>query len=72
LTFALGVKTSHGQIHRAAEVEEYLTLARAEGARGVAVFTWAHLQPFYEQVSRADYFRKFAPGANGPDGSTTR
>lgn len=60
VSFALGVKTSHGQIHRADEVADYLTLARAEGANGVAVFTWGHLQPFYETVRTADSFRKFA------------
>lgn len=60
MTFALGVKTSHGQIHRADEVEDYLNLAMAEGTVGVAVFTWGHLQPFYDEVKAADYFRKFA------------
>jgi hypothetical protein len=60
ITFALGVKTSHGQIQRADEVADYLKLAQAEGAQGVAVFTWGHLQPFREEVRAADYFRNFA------------
>jgi uncharacterized lipoprotein YddW (UPF0748 family) len=60
LTFALGIDTSHGRIKRAAEVGEYLTTARENGATGFAAFTWGYLKPFYAEVSEADYFRKFA------------
>jgi uncharacterized lipoprotein YddW (UPF0748 family) len=57
VTFALGVKTSHGQIRAATEIQEYLRIAKATGAQGVAVFTWSYLEPFLDDVEAGAYFR---------------
>lgn len=58
LTFALGIKTSHGQIGRAAEVQDYLRLARTAGANGFAAFTWGYIKPFYSEIAAAGYFKE--------------
>ncbi len=60
LTFTLGVKTSHGQVGSAREINDYLGIAREVGIRGVAVFTWASLEPYLDDVSREGYLRRFA------------
>ena len=60
VTFALGVKTSHGEIHQASEVDDYLKLASENGVKGVAFFTWNALVPYFEDVRRADYVSDFA------------
>ncbi len=59
VTFALGVKTSHGEIHQASEVDDYLKLASENGVKGVAFFTWNALVPFAEEVRRAHYVSDF-------------
>ena len=60
LTFALGIKTSHGGIRQAADVKGYLDIARRLGLRGTAVFTWGHLQPFLADFERGSYLREFS------------
>ncbi len=55
LTFTLGVKTSHGQVHSAAEIGEYRRVARETGIEGFAVFTWTYLQPYLEESRQAGY-----------------
>lgn len=57
LTFALGVKTSHGAIETAAEMEDYLSIARRLGYTGAAAFAWKSLENFMEETARAGYFR---------------
>ncbi|MBX3422782.1 MAG: family 10 glycosylhydrolase [Pirellulaceae bacterium] len=50
LTFALGVKTSHGSIHSADDARNYLDAAEQLGVPGVAYFTWEYLQPYVDQL----------------------
>lgn len=57
LTFALGVKTSHGAIETAAAMETYLSIAQRLGYTGVAAFAWKSLEKFTEETAKAGYFR---------------
>jgi hypothetical protein len=59
LTFTLGVKTSHGQVSGARDIEGYLRIAREAGIRGVAIFTWTYLQPYLEDVVREGCLQRF-------------
>jgi len=59
LTLTLGVKTSHGQVHSAAEIDDYLRIARRVGIRGVAIFTWSYLEPYLDDVMKAGYLERF-------------
>lgn len=60
LTFALGVKTSHGQVDSAEDIERYLQLAQAAGVDGAIFFTWSYLQPFLPQLVQSDVLHDFA------------
>jgi len=60
LTLTLGVKTSHGQVQNAAEIADYLRIARRLGIRGIAIFTWSYLEPYLEDVMKAGYLERFA------------
>ena len=66
LTFALGIKTSHGEISKASDVKPYLDLAARTGMQGTAVFTWGHLKPFVNDFERGNYLRKFEASAKTP------
>ena len=57
LTFALGVRTSHGALKNAAEIEDYLTVAQKAGFSGVAVFAWASMKNFATEAEAEGYFR---------------
>ena len=50
LTFALGVNTSHGRVHSAADIRSYLGIANRLKLDGVAYFTWEYLQPYVDQM----------------------
>jgi uncharacterized lipoprotein YddW (UPF0748 family) len=60
LTLTLGVKTSHGHVNSAAEINDYLRIARRVGIRGVAIFTWSYLEPYLDDVMKAGYLKRFA------------
>ena len=62
VTLCLGIKTSHGQIGKAADVDEYLTTASQLGVNGVAVFTWSHAEPFLDEIVKAGYLTEFEDG----------
>lgn len=57
LTFALGVKTSHGALEKAEDMEAYLAIARRLGYTGVAAFAWGSLARFADETAAAGYFR---------------
>lgn len=57
LTFALGVKTSHGAIEKTEDMEPYLAIARRLGYTGVAAFAWRSLARFADEAAAAGYFR---------------
>ena len=57
LTFALGVKTSHGALETAADMKTYLDIARRTGYSGVAAFAWRSLAAFKEETAKAGYLR---------------
>ena len=59
ITFALGVRTSHGSIVQAREVADYLRAARRVRVNGVSVFTWSYLQPFLSTVRERRYLDEF-------------
>ncbi len=46
LTFALGVKTSHGAITSTQDMRDYLRIADEIGLLGSAVFNWTHFLPY--------------------------
>jgi len=50
LTFALGVETSHGRVHSADEIRQYLAIADRLEMDGVAYFAWEYLQPYLEEL----------------------
>ncbi len=60
LTFALGIKTSHGEIKHAADVKPYIDIAKKLGVGGTGVFTWGHLRPFLDDFEKGNYLREFA------------
>lgn len=59
LTFALGVRTSHGAVPDAKAIGDYLRIARGAGVKGVAFFTWSYLAPYRDEVNRAGYLKTF-------------
>jgi uncharacterized lipoprotein YddW (UPF0748 family) len=50
LSFALGVNTSHGRVHSADDIRQYLAIAERLKMDGVAYFTWEYLQPFLKDL----------------------
>jgi len=62
VTFALGVRTSHGEVRSADQIAEILQAASRAKADGVAFFTWAYLQPWLEDVNAAGSLTAFKSG----------
>lgn len=58
LSFALGVKTSHGAIDSTQDMRDYLRIAERLGYRGSAVFSWTHLLPYVDAVIAEGVFRE--------------
>jgi uncharacterized lipoprotein YddW (UPF0748 family) len=50
LTFALGVKTSHGSIDSAQDIGDYRSIADALSMDGHIFFTWEYLQPYLDEL----------------------
>ena len=61
LTFALGVKTSHGAIASVSEMTEYMTIARRLGYTGVAAFAWRSVTNFTDELVKSGCFRLSEP-----------
>ena len=59
VTLCLGIKTSHGQIQKAADVDDYLNVSERLGVDGAAIFTWEYLQPYLDEVKKQGYLRSF-------------
>jgi len=59
LTLCLGVKTSHGSVTSAQDIQAYLVKAKAAGVRGLGVFTWSYLQPYLDEVLKEGYLRDY-------------
>ncbi|MDG1896925.1 MAG: family 10 glycosylhydrolase [Fuerstiella sp.] len=59
VTLCLGIKTSHGQIDNATDVNNYLATAGRLGVDGAAVFTWAHAEPYLDNIVQAGYLTNF-------------
>jgi len=55
VTFALGVRTSHGEVKSATQVTEILQAAKRANVDGVAFFTWTYLQPWLDDIVAAIY-----------------
>jgi len=62
VTLCLGIKTSHGEIDKAEDVQDYLRIAKRLGVHGTSVFTWTYLQPYLETVKQRGYFSQFEKG----------
>ncbi len=62
LTFALGVKTSHGQVKSVDEIATYLWEADQLHADGVTFFTWSYLEPFLPQLAESKVIDDYATG----------
>jgi len=60
LTFALGVRTSHGQVESVDDIARYLVLAKALDVDGTVIFTWSYLQPFLPELVQAGVLQNFA------------
>ena len=60
LTFALGIKTSHGEVESIDDIATYLKLAKNLGVDGSIIFTWTYLQKFLPQLVQANTLRDFA------------
>jgi len=61
-TMCLGIKTSHGQIQEAKEIQGYLQIGKRCGVHGLAFFTWDYLQPYLDEVKKAGYLEEFVAG----------
>lgn len=59
LSFALGVETSHGKVHSAADIRTYLRKAAEVRLDGVVFFTWHDLLPFLDELDQANDIRSF-------------
>ena len=59
LSFALGVETSHGKVHTAADIRTYLRKAVEVRLDGVVFFTWHDLLPFLDELDETDDIRNF-------------
>ncbi|MCA9427779.1 MAG: family 10 glycosylhydrolase, partial [Candidatus Omnitrophica bacterium] len=56
--FVLGVITSHGELHSAEEIEQYLEAADRAGMKGISVFTLTYLQPYIDDLlERGNWMR---------------
>lgn len=56
MTFALGVRTSHGAIKSASEIRDYLAVAKRAGCPGVAAFAWRSVEPYAAEIKAERYF----------------
>jgi uncharacterized lipoprotein YddW (UPF0748 family) len=54
LSFALGVSTSHGRIHSAREICDYVEKASQAGIEGFSFFPWHELVPYLETLQTLD------------------
>ncbi len=72
VTLCLGIKTSHGQIDKAADVEDYLNTAGQLGVDGVSIFTWSHATPFLEEIQQGGYLTNFENGLKSRSYSISR
>ena len=61
LTFALGIKTSHGAISSTQDIRDYLRIARGIGVQGTAVFSWTHFLPYVERARTERIFLEAWP-----------
>lgn len=59
LTFALGIKTSHGEVQSIEDIENYLQIAKELGVDGTIIFTWSYLEKFLPQVQQAELLTGF-------------
>lgn len=50
LSFALGIKTSHGEVQSADDILAYQEIAEDLSMDGSAYFTWEYLQPFLDDL----------------------
>jgi hypothetical protein len=62
LTFALGVKTSHGQLSSVGEIADYLTIAQEMKVAGTTFFTWSYLEPFLPELNETGILSAAAKG----------
>jgi len=60
VTFALGVRTSHGEVTSARQIEDILQAAQRADIDGVAFFTWNYLQPWLNEVIESESVNRFA------------
>ncbi|NND98220.1 MAG: family 10 glycosylhydrolase, partial [Pirellulaceae bacterium] len=60
LTFALGVKTSHGKVKTVVDIASYLRTAAQLQADGVTFFTWSYLVPFVPQLRQTRLLENYA------------
>lgn len=60
VTVTLGVKTSHGELTTAAEIDDYLQRAGRVGVDGVGMFTWTALEPYLEGLAELNSISRFA------------
>lgn len=62
LTFALGVRTSHGQVCTIVDIASYLQTAARLNADGTTFFTWSYLIPFLPQLKATGVLQDYAAG----------
>ena len=61
LSFALGLRTSHGAIPEADEVADYIAIAESVGVEGVAAFSWTSLEPFLPALTESQVIAEAFP-----------
>lgn len=60
VTVTVGVKTSHGELTTAAEIDDYLQRAARTGVDGVGMFTWAAMEPYLDELAGQKSISRFA------------
>jgi len=59
VTLCLGVKTSHGEVKSADDINTYLEIAKKHGYRGVSFFTWSTLLKHLDGFQQNQYLGRF-------------
>jgi uncharacterized lipoprotein YddW (UPF0748 family) len=71
MTFALGLKTSHGSVRSVADIADYLDAARRLEMDGVAFFSWGDLDGWLAELEPTRVIPRFLRTANSNSAATS-
>lgn len=59
VTLCLGVRTSHGEVKSADDINTYMSIAKKHGYRGISFFSWSNLVKHLDDFQKNEYLKKF-------------